>query len=211
VLLCPSAEGRPNKYATDYITLTKIAEANYCSSIEAGGALTKQKRSTEKLLGPLTDVTNTIRKVSDGMSKTFMFFESAGRPNHYVKNAVDSVLPEMASVSRSSSTPAAPSVTIPHEATQWADDQTFDGVWGQNPTAACPIATIMSCDNSTKTSPTTDTTRSDVNSSIYSFHSGGAQFLLGDGSVSFLNENMDMDTFLSMFTAAADDTASPVN
>ena len=197
-ILCPSAEARINKYSTDYISIVDIDDAVYCASMD-----TKQKRSVERLAGALTDVPNSIRKISDGMSKTFMFFESAGRPNNIVKGTS---LGELPSVSRSSTTPAAPSVTIPHEASQWADDQAFDGVWGKaNPTAACPAGTIMSCDNNAKTNPTTNTERIDAYTGIYSFHSGGAQFLLGDGSVSYLGEDMDVDTFVSMFSASASD------
>jgi prepilin-type processing-associated H-X9-DG protein len=156
------------------------------------------------LNGLLTDLPNSIRKVSDGMSKTFMFYESAGRQNNFMKGAN---VGEMAPVSRSSSTPSAPSVSIPHEATQWADDQTFDGVWGKT-TTNCPAGTIMNCDNNAKTDATTTTERNDLYTGIYAFHSGGAQFLMGDGSVQFLAEDLDLESFISMFTASADDTGA---
>jgi hypothetical protein len=183
----------------------RIDDGYYCPNVDGK----PQKRAVDRLQGLLGDQPNSVRKVSDGMSKTFMFYESAGRPNNYVKGAS---VAEMASNSRSSSTPSAPSASLPHEATQWADDQVFDGVWGKaNPDGSCPAGTIMNCDNNVKNDPTTDTTRNDVHSGIYSFHSSGAQFLLGDGSVTFLGEDMDVDTFVSMFTAAADDTSQSKN
>jgi prepilin-type N-terminal cleavage/methylation domain-containing protein len=198
-ILCPSAEGRPNKYATDYIAIVDIDEDNYCSAIEGGGTpLTRQKRSVEKLAGALGDQPNSIRKISDGMSKTFLFFESAARPNILRKGANTG---EMASITRSF---GGVSKEIPHEATQWADDHTFDGVWGI-PSTECPINSIISCDNNAKTNVVSDTARDDTGTRVYSMHSGGAQFLLGDGSVNFLNEDMDVDTFISMFSASADD------
>jgi prepilin-type processing-associated H-X9-DG protein len=40
---------------------------------------------------------------------------------------------------------------------------------------------------------------------IYSFHTGGANMLFGDGSVSFIGENTDVDTFVSLITRAAED------
>lgn len=186
--LCASVEGRPGKYTTDYFTVVDIDEDNYCASIEGGPMLTKQKRSRDKLGGMLTDVSNPIRKVSDGLSKTFMFFESAGRPGNYVKGVLKGEM--QVNYSRSSSNPATPTVTIPHRDTQWADDRVY-ALWG-NPfdPAICPITAIMNCDNF---------------SEIYSFHPGGAQFLFGDGSVSYLGEDLNIDTFISMFTASADD------
>jgi prepilin-type N-terminal cleavage/methylation domain-containing protein len=39
-------------------------------------------------------------------------------------------------------------------------------------------------------------------SSPYSFHAGGAHFMVGDGSVRFINANINFDTFLSLVTAA---------
>ena len=44
-------------------------------------------------------------------------------------------------------------------------------------------------------------------SEIYSFHSGGAILLFGDGSADYLTEDMNIDTFVSLFTASADDVA----
>jgi prepilin-type processing-associated H-X9-DG protein len=35
-----------------------------------------------------------------------------------------------------------------------------------------------------------------------SFHPGGAHFLMGDGSVQFLSENMDMTTYRAISTRA---------
>jgi prepilin-type N-terminal cleavage/methylation domain-containing protein/prepilin-type processing-associated H-X9-DG protein len=44
------------------------------------------------------------------------------------------------------------------------------------------------------------------NNEIYSFHPDGANFLYGDGSVHFHPDNMDAESFVSLFTRAAGDT-----
>jgi prepilin-type N-terminal cleavage/methylation domain-containing protein/prepilin-type processing-associated H-X9-DG protein len=186
--ICPSAPNRTGKYTTDYFTIVDIDEDNYCSDIEGGPMLTKQKRSRDKLGGMMTDVPQPLRKVSDGLSKTFMLFESAGRPLNFVKGVQKADL--QTNYQRSSSNPPTPTVTIPHRDTQWADDRVY-GLWG-NPFAGsgCAITDVMNCDNF---------------SEIYSFHPGGAHFLYGDGSVNFLSEDLSVDAFVSLFTAAADD------
>ena len=142
--------------------------------------LTKQRRSREKPAGMLQDVPMPVRKVADGLSKTFMFFESAGRPNNYVRKTLQGEMPPGTHV-----TPA-----VPYRDTQWADDNVY-ALWGTafDPTT-CPITNIMNCDNY---------------SEIYSFHPGGANFLFGDGSVVFISEDANIDTFISLLTAAADD------
>jgi prepilin-type N-terminal cleavage/methylation domain-containing protein/prepilin-type processing-associated H-X9-DG protein len=43
---------------------------------------------------------------------------------------------------------------------------------------------------------------------IYSFHPGGANFLLGDGSVRFESESLAPDVLMSLFTSAAGDVVS---
>src|SRR4051812_22546283 len=85
VLLCPSTENRPNTYTTDYNVISRIDQDEYCNAARGVDATAAQKRPVDKLLGMLTDTPGSIRKVSDGMSHTIMFVESAGRPNHYTK------------------------------------------------------------------------------------------------------------------------------
>ncbi|MCC7475283.1 MAG: DUF1559 domain-containing protein [Pirellulales bacterium] len=194
-LLCPSAEGRPNTFTTDYIVLSDIDAAKYCL-LESGNKVST-KRSTDKLSGMISDVPGTIRKVSDGMSKTFMVFESAGRPTHYIANRQpkDLMYVENASLSK------APGSGGPTDY-QWADGGTLltgaDGIyaiWGResNSSISCPLETVMNCDNW---------------QGVYSFHSGGCNIALGDGSVSFITEGIDLDTYVSMFTRGAGDLAN---
>jgi prepilin-type N-terminal cleavage/methylation domain-containing protein/prepilin-type processing-associated H-X9-DG protein len=194
--LCPTAEGRPGSYTTDYNVIIDIAENVYCTQIEGAG-IAKSKRSTEKLVGLIADVPASVRKVSDGMSRTFMLLESAGRPGHYIANRT--LKNQMWEENPSLKQPGQGGLTD----YQWADGgiQTdgSDGVfavWGKEPAAiatACPLTKVMNCDNY---------------QGVYAFHSGGCNAALGDGSVSFVNEDVDVDTFISMFTRGADDQGS---
>ena len=178
--LCPSAENRPGTYTTDYYTMVDIREDTqygYCTQIETAG-LAKSKRSVDRLLGLLQDVPTSLKKCTDGLSKTFLFFESAGRPNNYDKSR---------NIIQSS-----PGVVngVMQDDYQWADDGVY-AVWGNGLDAAnCPVTVIMNCNNY---------------QGLYSFHTGGGNELMGDGSVSFITENTDVDTFISLYTRAADD------
>jgi hypothetical protein len=157
-----------------------IADQAYCDTIEATG-LTKIKRSAEDLLGILGDTPTKMAKVTDGTSKTFLLFESAGRPQHYVSNrAFKNMMWE-----------ETPALKQPGQGNptgyQWADDEVY-ALFGNSPT--CGLSTVMNCDNY---------------QGQYSFHPGGAVQLYGDGSADLLSEDIDMDTFVSLFTKAAGD------
>jgi prepilin-type N-terminal cleavage/methylation domain-containing protein/prepilin-type processing-associated H-X9-DG protein len=185
--ICPSAESRPGKYATDYIAIVDISDSSYCQYVEALN-LARTKRTLERLAGMLQDIPSPVKKVTDGLSNTFMFFESAGRPIVYGQPG----LTEMpTNYTRNPSSPASGSaVQIPHRDTQWADDGVY-ALWGNSPTATgCGPTTIMNCDNFAE---------------IYSFHAGGANILFGDGSVALISEDTDVDTFVSLITRAAED------
>jgi prepilin-type processing-associated H-X9-DG protein len=195
--LCPSTETRPSTYTTDYYAIVDISDTSYCSLVEGTG-LAKTKRNVEKLTGMLGDQPSQIRKVSDGLSKTFMFFESAGRPNLY-----DRAHALVGTMYDAPNTRAKPGQAKVNQSTdyQWADGGTktdgSDGTYavlGAGSNANCPLTTVMNCDNY---------------QAPYSFHSGGANVVLGDGSVQLINESIDIDTFISLFTRGADDVPGP--
>jgi hypothetical protein len=72
---------------------------------------------------------------------------------------------------------------------RWASGDTYDIIGNANQ-VDCPITTLMNCDNAHE---------------IYSFHPTGAVFAFGDGSVDFIRDNIEVDTFVSLFTRAAGD------
>jgi prepilin-type processing-associated H-X9-DG protein len=139
------------------------------------------------------------------MSKTIMLVESAGRPNHYVssRNLKNLMWEENSSLKQ----PGQGGGLTDY---QWVDGGTpgnttgNDGlfiVWdrttspGPMPTdiaSRCPLTTVMNCDNY---------------KGVYSFHSGGCNVVFGDGSVSFIKEDVDADTFISLITRGGGDQA----
>jgi prepilin-type processing-associated H-X9-DG protein len=173
--VCPSAPSRSGKYLSDYFACTVILPfpagpnlpVGYCDLVTKN--LVTQQRALENLDGMLTDRPTTMKKITDGLSKTFMFFECAGRPNEYLRGLDKGESNSM------------------HF--RWVDDQAY-GTW--TPDDECGLSGVMNCTNW---------------DDVYSFHSGGANFLMGDGSVTLFNESLDPDTFVSLFTRGASDLA----
>lgn len=125
--LCPSADTRRGAFATDYTTLTDVNDLSYCRYIDGAG-LTKQKRPVDKLVGLLSDLPLKTANVRDGLSNTFMLFESAGKPNRYMKGVF------------------LPDSPVPPEEYRWASNMTYD-LLGSSAPKDCPITTLMNCDN----------------------------------------------------------------
>lgn len=124
--LCPSADTRKKAYATDYTVLININPMNYCRSIEAAG-LASKNRSVEKLVSMLSDMPLKTSNVRDGLSNTFMLFESAGKPNHYSHGVLQIDDP------------------VPPEKYRWASHTAYDVIGAY--ALVCPITTLMNCDN----------------------------------------------------------------
>ncbi len=76
----------------------------------------------------------------------------------------------------------------PISGARWADDEAEFWVH-----SVCGTTQLINCSNANE---------------IYSFHPGGANFLYGDGSVHFHPENIEANTFVSLFTRAAGDIVS---
>jgi prepilin-type N-terminal cleavage/methylation domain-containing protein/prepilin-type processing-associated H-X9-DG protein len=198
--LCPSTENRPATFTTDYNVISRIDQTEYCSKIDATAA---SKRQVEKLLGMMTDTQSSIRKVSDGMSKTIMFVESAGRPNHYTtgKTLKNLMWEENSALKQ-------PGVGGGLTDYQWGDGgAAADGsdglyiVWNRTAAGPGPIPT----DIVTRCPMNTAVMNCDNYKGVYSFHSGGANIAFGDGSVQFVKDDVSADTFVSLITRAAAD------
>jgi prepilin-type N-terminal cleavage/methylation domain-containing protein len=177
--LCPSADTRKNKYATDYTVFVNIEPRNYCRFIEGAPPVTTRKRPVDKLGGMMSDLPLTSGNVQDGLSKTFMLFEDAGKPNHYLKGVFQLDTPIAPGRYEWASPKADPADIINNPV-----------IIGNGDQSVCPITVLMNCDNDHK---------------IYSFHPTGAVFAFGDGSVDFLSDELDVDVFICLFTRAAGD------
>ena len=96
----------------------------FCELVDAGLTV---NRNFEALPGLLQDSPTSLRKVSDGLSKTFMLFEDAGRPIHY-------------GTGRTPDT-ATPVIT---SGGGWADPNSYF-IFGFS--QDCGITTLMNCSN----------------------------------------------------------------
>lgn len=128
-----------------------------------------------------------IRDITDGTSNTMMIAEDAGRPRQYIGR-------------KGGKNPRVGNVAFGTDFTadgwSWADINNGFSVDGansaglQNNTSGSGNATIvgqctMNCTN---------------DSEMYSFHTGGVQTVLADGSVRFLSENMSAATLVGLIT-----------
>jgi len=135
---------------------------------------------------------STLSNVTDGLSNTIAYAESAGRPYHYVKKR---------RVSEDLTSTVAPGGRV--NAGGWcrpASDFTVEGfsLDGLTRIGPCP----MNCtngDDGTGTFPH-PYYGTEGTSEIYSFHAGGANILLGDGSVRLLSDGIDIFTLSRLIT-----------
>jgi prepilin-type N-terminal cleavage/methylation domain-containing protein/prepilin-type processing-associated H-X9-DG protein len=198
-LLCPSSANGEKYHTFDDpngdsretggpYTGVRTAVTDYAVSngIEAGLAATglvdlttaDQYAMLQNVTGGDPDNITRISQVTDGLSNTIMVSESAGRPHLYRAGG------------RRDTT------AIPGEgaAGGWADYDTgytlhsftVDGVRSPGP---C----FISCSN---------------NNEDYSFHPGGGNYLMGDGSVRFVKNTMNIRIYVRILTRAGGEAVS---
>ena len=127
------------------------------------------------------DVVTRLKNVSDGMSKTLLVVECAGRPNVYMGRTLQQ-------------TAGVPAV---NQCVGWADSlgpfkldpMTSAGLTGAAANSGLPFNVSN-------------------NGEAYAFHPGGINAVFGDASTRFLDEGIDLRTFCGLVTRAGGEQAS---
>jgi prepilin-type processing-associated H-X9-DG protein len=123
-----------------------------------------------------TPLRRTITGITDGSSNTMMLAEVAGRNRRFIRG-------------KEVSAPTVPEATW--TAGPWASPDSRINIGGFNPSwvVGQPLPAngpcVVNCINDKE---------------IYAFHSGGANVVMGDGSVRFLKASTTMDVVLGMLT-----------
>ncbi len=210
--ICPSTPGTnrldlnsansPQPAAGDYSATAYMSQKYY---IAVGGYTTTWTSKTDPIGNQLrqgilnkpgapTDAAyaqfqpTRYRDITDGTSNTTAVGESAGAPAAYgpSKNIFPGgSLTGTVNIADYNSAGGTYAYT---GGTAWADDGKVTGVQGCNMTGTArgtaPIAAMNTCNDS----------------EMYSFHTGGVTFVMGDGSVRFISQNIDVNTFAAVVT-----------
>ncbi len=128
-----------------------------------------------------------FRDAIDGLSNTILYAESAGRPNVYRRGKKFGSLPTQRTNAGGWSRPASDFSL---------DGSTVDGVLSPGP---CP----MNCTNGEEIGSAAfphPYYGTEGTAEAYSFHSGGGNFVLGDGSVKFIADTISIREFARLIT-----------
>ena len=115
----------------------------------------------------------SMRDITDGTSNTFMFGERTGGLKIYYKSQPAPGIPAI--ISQTNGGNWADALAFEH----WIDGSLYDGTGARGPCAMCTNLRGRG---------------------YHSFHTGGCHFLMADGAVRFISENIDAYTFASLIT-----------
>jgi len=196
--LCPSTpepkrlDGLPeaNPWINDINAVT-----DYSPTISVDQRLKAAGLVTEAGPGILTkNGEPRMADVTDGLSNTILYAESAGRPYVYRKGKRVDGLPNVRVNAGGWARPASDFSV---------DGSSYDGLLLPGP---CAINCTNGEDVGSSVFPH-PYYGSEGTSEVYAFHPGGAQFTLGDGSVRFISQTIPIATFAQLVTRSG---AEPV-
>jgi prepilin-type N-terminal cleavage/methylation domain-containing protein len=185
---CPSAPQEREQWtgATDYRVCDEISVADttyWLPKMIADGLVKARPNKKGKYVSLFyhiaTEPAAKIKQCQDGLSQTFMWFETGGAPIFYDRGR--------------------PSQSAPSEkmgGDSWANFENFY-VTGNSQNYVTKFGTQpFNVHN---------------NNEIYSFHSGMAYFVFGDGSVRSINADINPDVWVSYFTRDGNDIVNEQN
>jgi prepilin-type N-terminal cleavage/methylation domain-containing protein len=189
----------PLIYSSGLTTLTQPSLYSDPATVFAGSpvkyvaGLFPKNATIDPTTGLATRQGKKFRDVTDGLSNTLAIAESAGRPAVFRRGRQFGSLPGNRV-----------------NAGGWSRPASDIMIYGEKPDGTDLLGTTSinatnGYDIGNQPYPiTTAPYTFGVNgtSSPYSFHSGGAHFTLGDGSVRFINDSINFNTFLSLTTPA---------
>ncbi|MEZ6041570.1 MAG: DUF1559 domain-containing protein [Planctomycetaceae bacterium] len=191
--LCPSngnfdEQGGGGYGQTDYMP---IAYANIIdpgqpkTSVSVKGPLADQAYFADGFLSGGARGVGKFRDCTDGLSNTIAVIEDAGRPSNIVGKYPIDLAGNSYTDGCGDGTRRCPN--------RWADGDTGNGVSGP-PNGAVSGVRIINNSSNPKGGPADcpwSTNNCGPNDEPFSFHTGGVQCVLGDGSAHFLSENID--------------------
>ncbi|MEZ6129355.1 MAG: DUF1559 domain-containing protein [Planctomycetaceae bacterium] len=184
---CPSAPGlnRVDQFhvagaaATDYASVNRVVKGVYS---DVFGVPIPSQAARQGALAEYQ--ANRASQITDGMSSTLMLAECAARPDAFVLGAA--MTDAQFLVYNDDEIVRHGSKLVADDGIGWADPDAGFHVKGVQPDGVTAYGPkFVNGINSGET---------------YSFHSGGAQTLLSDGSVHFLSENIDGWVYVSLCT-----------
>lgn len=184
VFACPSAPN-PREVTVTISGVTSIGVAGDYFGINSfsSGIYGKVALSGVNTITALDDTPRIrrLREITDGLTKTLLFTEQAGRADHYIlgrKQATN------AGLSQATAWGSWPSYQVFQVQVFGGDGTTRDG-----PGGPCTV----NCNNS---------------QGVYSFHSGGAEAVFVDSSVRVLGETMDPNVLFATVTINQNDVVT---
>jgi prepilin-type N-terminal cleavage/methylation domain-containing protein/prepilin-type processing-associated H-X9-DG protein len=191
---CPSApDSRPaatsgpttgrQMGAMDYITFHAVRNRFYV----ANGLVNPAGAGSDANPGALSNGTPTsLLAITDGTSNTMMITEAGARPAHFILGRATGGLPPSG------------------EGFGWSDPDTGSGSYdGCNATTG-----VVNTNSVTATSGGTCLMNCNNDSEPYSFHSGGINACMADGSVRFVRQNIPAATMAALLTSRGGETVS---
>ena len=204
--LCPSAPGQPT---VEYAAELTQSFSNFGNAVNVPGPLIFGRTDYAPDAGLSVDIPGIsingaasiicqppdgpvrMTDVTDGLSSTIMIIEDAGRPGWYGNKGL---------VTSSGSYRAGPNGPAPQGGGGWADPLNYIATNGADPTGS-GIAAGGGFDG-IPAAPYTCSEMCSNDSEIFSFHIGGSNVGMGDGSVRFLHAGATLNQMAALLSRA---------